>query len=709
MVGYIKKIVTITSIAAILLSAASCKKNQGDNTMSSEITGSSQFTPNVTDSSQDLHGESTHEGSIESGGSGKTGTKTTSSASAGKKTTSTKTSSHGKVSTPEGDTSFKLKTPELPKNTLYLLSKSVFTEFAGTKQHDVVRLVTSLQGIINREFETNRVILYWADVDTNDGFWKTYLQKSGKLFSGLKEVKIDSFDTFLTTFAKALKTCGLVVWDPRVASTANVAATICGLDGYLPVRFNISSGSVYNKLKDMGVEVRLSLVNMFKETGTIPDIGQKSTGSAKNDAYIWAMEKYMSRCSNKYMAYMPDGASCEDTNPIYSKNGSPGPHYSQIFNHDYLIARRSFFVDLLPSAAEAPCDDKAQKVGTDLSTLKSILQKRYDLAGGAFGQIIGFIPWHLKYTAYNNWNTLIATELEWEFACLLTSYNLAKEADAAHPCWVTNCSAYYKSPAKAVYTNNKPAKKKKFDPNTIYLMIYLGDYDNSIWMKEHVPTYWKDVNKSSGPNNWGFNPNHFDRIPMVFDYVYENMGSNDFYITGDSGAGYVTPYALYKDAFIRPRASGDQAWLTYNKPYSQRLGMDICGFIINGWQRLDVNAIDLYSKMYPAGNFHNTTGMPLVLYNGVPFIHLNNGIAGIGQVNVSRAATDMYQYINSTMKNFNFAAFRTICISPTEHKQIRDEFAKLVASKKDGKNYEFVDAYTFFDLIKQSGQGTKIK
>ena len=103
--------------------------------------------------------------------------------------------------------------------------------------HDVARLITALQGLINRDYETNKVFLYWSDVG-KDEFWKTYLQQDGKLFAGMKEVTINSFDTFLITFQKQLKECGMIAWDPKVPATANVATTICGLDGYLPVKYD---------------------------------------------------------------------------------------------------------------------------------------------------------------------------------------------------------------------------------------------------------------------------------------------------------------------------------------------------------------------------------------------------------------------------------------------------------------------------------------
>jgi len=43
---------------------------------------------------------------------------------------------------------------------------------------------------------------------------------------------------------------------------------------------------------------------------------------------------------------------------------------------------------------------------------------------------------------------------------------------------------------------------------------------------------------------WAFNPNLSLRFPIMFPYVYNTRTGNDFFIAGDSGAGYVNPTQL---------------------------------------------------------------------------------------------------------------------------------------------------------------------
>ena len=120
------------------------------------------------------------------------------------------------------------------------------------------------------------------------------------------------------------------------------------------------------------------------------------------------------------IAYMPDGAGCVTTNPIYSDSDAKSAFGNNIYDHDYLIANACFFFDLSPVGTEVPCDDKTQQVGTDLKTLRKILQKQYDRNSGKFSQVIGFPPWWIKYTTHNGWGSLPGTTVEWMFTDIAT-------------------------------------------------------------------------------------------------------------------------------------------------------------------------------------------------------------------------------------------------------------------------------------------------
>ena len=371
------------------------------------------------------------------------------------------------------DMSFKLDTKGLEGSTLYRIHHKLFEGMENLFEKDSARFICSLQGLLNRDYETNGNILLYLQNDGVDEFWLDYIRGEGRSFSHLNIIDIDSFDLFLDTFKEQILSCGMVLWDETVPATANVAATICGLDGYLPVKFDQNEGSLYNLLKGMGVVEKQNLTGLFGKGGSV-DMG---TGCAKCDAYLWAMDKYFDRCSSRYIAYILDGAACSRGNPCRERYES-NVFENCIYNHDYYIARRCFFFDLTCYDKEAPIDDPEQKPGTDRETFIKILRRRYDRAKGEIGQLLGFPPWWMKYTKDSGTGSVIATVLEWDCVCLGSAFNLAKEADAAHPCSMPNASAYcsYKSHVKE-YHWPRPKERLKFDKNTKYFTIYGGDYD----------------------------------------------------------------------------------------------------------------------------------------------------------------------------------------------------------------------------------------
>ncbi|MHC1695330.1 MAG: hypothetical protein AB9835_08670 [Eubacteriales bacterium] len=587
--------------------------------------------------------------------------------------------------------------------TVYVLDKDV-TASSGFFETDMVRLCTTLQGLLNRDYKDTGVLLY-QDLDESDLFWLEYMRGDGKFLNGSKLVRLTTRKEFFETFLPQITQLGIILWDPEVPATSNVASTICGVDGYLPVKNDTSEDSLHSYLLESGVPVRQSLVGMFTGEGTLPDTDIKSTGSAKNDAYLWAMEKYMSETSYTQIAYTLDGAGTVPGNPIYEKAEGKDARYNAIYSHDYYIMKKMFFFDLTIVDTEAPCDDPKQKLGTDRQTVEDILTYMYYRANGEMIQLLGFPPWWMKYTTFLGHGRTEPVTLEWAFTEFITGYNCVKEADAAHPAWMTNGSVYTSYPlSKEKYENNRPDSIPSYDPDTYYFTFYMGDYDSSAWLKTHVANFWQDGARGTLPLMWGFNPNLSDRVPMVWEYVMENLSENDYIVSGDSGAGYVIPSALI-DPDLREFPDGTQAWIDYNKPYFDRFSLDSVGFIINGNNRVSRDIMEMYNKIAPAGSFHNDSTLPLTIYKDTPYIYLQNGI----DPNSDGVEGVMFGHIDAMKDRSSFTAFRTICQSPSDVKKCVDNFIEYAQRRDKSHKYVCVDPYTLFELAKQSGQGNVIK
>ena len=557
--------------------------------------------------------------------------------------------------------------------------------------NDIVRFYTSLQGRLNKNAQENGFYVYQM-YDKTDKFWLDYISSDGKMLEGSDQIQLNTWAGLWGVLGDHIKAAGLVVWDPDVPATANVAATICSVEGYLPVRYDTDANSLYTWLAKKGVEVKLDLCGMFNDAAlgtTIADTDIPSTGSIKCDPYLWAMEKYMDRTNPEMLAYALDGASQVATNPIYQKAEGNSPNYNQLYSHDYYIYNECFFIDLTCVEDEKPCDDPNQPMGTDAKTLKTILTTMQERNNGKMSKLMGFPPWYMKYTTHLGHGKTEPVELEWEFVSLITEYNFIKEADAAQPAWMTNASVYCQyTPTVKEYVNNDSPLTEVYDENVRYFTVYIGDYDSSAWLKEMVPYCFTEGERGTMPLMWAFNPNLSDRVPMIFDYVYENKTDLDYFVTGDSGAGYVMPTML-KDIDL---------WVDYNRPYLDKFDMDIVGFIINQ-NSLTRRELAAYAKISPYGSFHNDASKTLTVYNEETVYMRMYDIyptdAGWQEV--------MYHWVNGN--GTNFSAIRTIRLYTNQITGFIEEFIEYANAKNDGYTYQYVDMYTLFDLVLQSGQG----
>ncbi len=601
-----------------------------------------------------------------------------------------KNNAYGKDGEDGSDKSFSLTTLGIKPKTIYIVKSGV-----PEKSDHHGRFVYSLQGLFNREFgmDEEHTSIMFVTKDASDNAWLNYISANESVFGGFKTEIISSWSTFLRTFGPQIEQCGYITWDPNVPATSNVAATICGLDGYLPVM----SGSVVEAdLKAKGIKEKMSLVGRF--TGA-------TTGSPKNDAYRWALDNYFNRCSYDYLAYTVDGATDVEGNVVAADPDAMG---NCIENHDYLIARRAFFFDLHISTAEAAKDAGGGKSGLDAETVEMIFDRRYQRAGGKFGVLMGFVPWWVKY-ALDCGNSTAGKhqsyDLEWRFCEMIACFNLIKEADAAHPVSMSNGSVFYKYTVADKFVNNKTAKVTSYNSNVHYLTLFIGDYDSSAWLKKYVAEFWfSDPSRGKVDLMWGINPNLSYRVPMCFEYMYDNLTDCD-YMLADEGAGYVIPTGFFTGVapklYTKGRKSAygnaNQTYATFAKTFYDLCDMDMTGFLIMGGNALNTSIMDMYNQFSPNGTFHNYSTWKFSKRNGIPFVYCyQEGVAE------NTAHSSLYSHSFTAMSGYNFSCFRTISQSPTQIKNIVEQYVAYCAGR--GKTVQYVDPYSFMSLAKSSGK-----
>jgi hypothetical protein len=369
-----------------------------------------------------------------------------------------------------------------------------------------------------------------------------------------------------------------------VPATVNAALMAAAAADLLPVSRDLGGGRLHQWLVQHfpDIQTRLDLTDRFTGRDPIPmgdGTALPSTGSAKNDVYRFALETYLKPglLDPSYLWYNSDAGMwgrqrraygapvygfLEDRNEI-QQNG--------MYNADYWVARRAFFVDLLPWGDTNPGDDPDQLPGTDLGTWHDILHTSYVLRDAEFGVIGGFPPWWLKYTDVVG-GKHGAVPTEFAFIELISSYNLCNDADAAFG--IANASFYMHLPQmtrEELLTD--PAPAIPYRSGTTYLTFCMLDYDSSAWTNQMVPSIYLDPERGRLPLNWCINPMVHRRVPHALRYLYEHRTPNDHFGFAVDGAGYINPLALSERAG-RVQDSGIEAYEQFATAVYARYGIE---------------------------------------------------------------------------------------------------------------------------------------
>ena len=293
--------------------------------------------------------------------------------------------------------------------------------------YDVTVFAATLQGVVNKAGPRLYLIHDGDHVQGGsvDRFWLERFRDGGKPYgwlAGRQVIEITGLDGLLKTFAGDV--AGAVVWDSKVPATLNVATTMAGVEGLVVVR----DGSRIQGEVTARIPVRASLVGKFVAGAkTLPDSTTPSTGSVKNDAYLWAKEKYLDsgKTDPTLLAYYEDGWPV-----VLYQRGQMTRKGTYAFERDYAVRNRAFVFDVSPfetkagsTAPEMPIDDPQQPAGADRRTFRAILQSARTKAGRAMIRVWGFVPWYQKYTnAYESGGTHTDVDSEWESSWLFSSH-----------------------------------------------------------------------------------------------------------------------------------------------------------------------------------------------------------------------------------------------------------------------------------------------
>ncbi|MCD6174415.1 MAG: hypothetical protein J7K65_01435 [Planctomycetes bacterium] len=598
------------------------------------------------------------------------------------------------------------------KNDIYIydLTYTLGIDLKDAKQvnntWDHCHVVSSLQGIVNRD-QPRLYLRYINSQDTNvniDDFW---LDKyKNQWLCGRNITKISSLKKLVEKFRDSIN--GVVVYDPNVPATSNVASTVAGVKNLIAVRFDKSPKSAFNILTlELDLPVKVWLVNpdggsKFTGGGLIPDTNRYSTGSAKCDAYLWMKANYI------------DKGLCDCTNAGYYIDYYWTKHPAAVIenhhtltNHDYFISQKGFFFDLSPWADEPATDDPTQRPGTDRNVLEELLLSAYrQTEGKKMIHIGGFPPWAFKYTAHAG-SRHGDVDSEWEYTAIISTYNGFQDADAIGYGAMANASFWQHFPLKDQYpqqwVTHEELRKRgyltedgKVDfQGRDFLIFYVGDYDCAAWVYQKTPAIWDDPNRGKIPLMWCVSPIIEKRAPMAMDYMRRTATPNDYFAASDNGAGYLNPSMLqYSQHHSNLRSlsnlpGGLTIWQEHCDKYYKKWGLTITGFVIDGFAGgMGKKELDCYEKFSPNGVVWQK-GAISYLHNNLPVLRSDWDINDKDPI---EAAKKVVKRVNKHPIPFHW--FRNILQTPSWYVEVNENIKKI------NPQIKLLDAPTFFELYR---------
>lgn len=585
----------------------------------------------------------------------------------------------------------------------YLFQLNLGDERQRRRFWDESHLVAALEGLVNR----TQPRLFIRYLKEPDDFWWGQMTQPGGWLAKRQIVRVGSLDELLKRFRGFFQ--GAVVWDERVPATANLASTIAGCDDLLPLRFDAQADSLYQHLiaapGAIPVKVRLLKENgaqLFSGTGLIPGTSMPSSGSAKADAYRWLIEHYVrtGKTNPLWLGYYLDAfwLNCWR---------AAAPENHTLCNQDFVIAHRGVLFDLGVWDDEVPVDDPKQRLGTDPDTLKGLLRATYDrIHGNGIIQVAGFVPWAYKYTSARSpaWfagGTHDGVPTEWHYAEILSCFNACMDADALGLGAMANASFYQHYPlAKRYPQNPKPTRANlaaqglldaqgRIVPRT-YVAFYVGDYDSAAWLYHELPAMWRDPARGQIPLSWAFNPNLCQRFPLGLAWARERRTTNDWFVAGDSGAGYLNPGDLSPPRRFSGLPSGLAVWEQHCQPLYQQWDLTLTGFIIDGdGPQLTAAGLAAYAHFSPDGIVAYQKKYEGV-YQGMPYLPMRADLDGT-PVEAARAIREQ-----TRDASHHFYVFRSILKTPSWHLAVEQ-----AVRESAGDAIKVVDLYSLLRLVRE--------
>ncbi len=387
----------------------------------------------------------------------------------------------------------------------------------------------TLQGKVNSGEKGKVFMLIYKDesfdkiAHTKMDFWLDYF-KQKKHIADYKQIDLDTFfKKYRDAYSK------VIVYDPNLPATINVATMMCSLD-------------------DAIVISKRDLCKYSSQKEVIDLTGKWKTNI---DAYNWAYDNLWGKMNQTML-------SCQH------------PTFAEHQLRDYLIRHKIFqFWVTGANAQDHPGADAeaelkfARKLMSQMppcAPLVGWLDAGEDDIGlteyggvgmaGEYGMITLATNWGANYSALSG--------ISVDFAKMIKKYQARKN-------------------------HTVPALQE----DKVYLSFVIQDSgDAPAYWKDIQAEVWKDKNRGKLPIGWGITVSSLEMSAPVIEWFYDNAKPDDHFYFCISGAGYCHPYRNFCSKAENPELVWDK-YLTIIDEYAEFTGIEELGLYTDAWLVFD--------------------------------------------------------------------------------------------------------------------------
>ncbi|NNN21161.1 MAG: hypothetical protein HKL80_04070 [Acidimicrobiales bacterium] len=388
----------------------------------------------------------------------------------------------------------------------------------------------------------------------------------------------------------------IVLYDLALPDTINVASTMASITNSLVCSESLANAAI----EATGLLISTSFVDRFSD---------------KFEAYKWAINSLLPQCTKRALVgllpMLPMSTPPVELVPYF---GEVFPQYTPQEN-------------LEPNVVNAYFRDFATAIKAFTFSLSPQIPEELEL----FNEILfHFDP----MSAYLGWFPNGANGGEVSGVTLLSEHQLPVCAsdDFVNMSVTSGLRATITSP---------PLPPVPLLQNKIYVTLTFTEGDNLEYCEHHMRVLFDDPSRGSTPLNWSISPLLFDCAPILMNYYYSNASSNDCFIGGPSGSGYMFP-SCWPSNLI-------EAYINATADYMAKTGLT-CIYSLNHPQG---TALDMPTNVASAyATIPNLNGI-LNDWTSNPTVEIASGTLPIVSGQLASTPTELTNFLNGAKNNFS--------------------------------------------------------